>query len=82
MDEPLAGMSPPERAEAVVLIRELARRHAVILVEHDMDAVFRLAERIVVMQNGLKLVEGTPEEIQRNSEVQEAYLGGVEDEPA
>ncbi|MGA8262697.1 MAG: branched-chain amino acid ABC transporter ATP-binding protein/permease [Arenicellales bacterium] len=79
MDEPLAGMSPPERADAVVLIRELARRHAVILVEHDMDAVFRLAERIVVMHNGRKLVEGTPEKIQSNSEVQEAYLGGVED---
>jgi len=83
MDEPLAGMSPPERAAAVHLIRRLARQHTVILVEHDMDAVFRLAERIVVMQNGCKLVEGTPEEIQRNGEVQEAYLGGIEvHEPA
>lgn len=78
MDEPLAGMSPPERADAVALIRQLVREHTVILVEHDMDAVFRLAERIVVMHNGRKLVEGRPEEIQCNDEVQEAYLGGIE----
>ncbi len=83
MDEPLAGMSPVERAEAVQLIARLAAERTVVLVEHDMDAVFRLADRIVVMQNGVKLTEGTPDEIQRNEEVQQAYLGGVEaHEPA
>ncbi|MGA8007537.1 MAG: ABC transporter ATP-binding protein, partial [Burkholderiales bacterium] len=83
MDEPLAGMSPVERAAAVQLIARLATQRTVVLVEHDMDAVFRLADRIIVMQNGVKLAEGTPEEIQRNDEVQQAYLGGVEaHEPA
>ena len=83
MDEPLAGMSPVERAEAVQLIARLAAERTVVLVEHDMDAVFRLADRIIVMQNGVKLAEGAPDEIQRNEEVQQAYLGGVEaHEPA
>jgi branched-chain amino acid transport system permease protein len=83
MDEPLAGMSPVERAEAVQLIAALAAERTVVLVEHDMDAVFRLADRIVVMQNGVMLAEGTPEEIQNNADVQQAYLGGVEEhEPA
>jgi len=83
MDEPLAGMSPVERAEAVQLIGALATERTVVLVEHDMDAVFRLADRIVVMQNGVLLAEGTPEQIQNNADVQQAYLGGVEEhEPA
>ena len=83
MDEPLAGMSPVERAEAVQLIAALAAERTVVLVEHDMDAVFRLADRIVVMQNGVMLAEGSPEEIQNNADVQQAYLGGVEEhEPA
>ncbi len=83
MDEPLAGMSPVERAEAVQLIGALASERTVVLVEHDMDAVFRLADRIVVMQNGVLLAEGTPEQIQNDANVQQAYLGGVEEhEPA
>jgi len=83
MDEPLAGMSPVERAEAVQLIGALASERTVVLVEHDMDAVFRLADRIVVMQNGVLLAEGAPEQIQNDANVQQAYLGGVEEhEPA
>jgi branched-chain amino acid transport system permease protein len=83
MDEPLAGMSPVERAEAVQLIGALATERTVVLVEHDMDAVFRLADRIVVMQNGVKLAEGTPEQIRNDADVQQAYLGGVDGhEPA
>jgi len=83
MDEPLAGMSPVERAEAVQLIAALAAERTVVLVEHDMDAVFRLADRIVVMQNGVLLAEGTPEQIQNDADVQQAYLGGVDEhEPA
>ena len=48
-----------------------------IIIDHDMDALFELAERVTVLQEGRVLVEGTPEEIKRNSKVQEAYLGGV-----
>jgi branched-chain amino acid transport system permease protein len=77
LDEPLAGMSPRERAETVQLLKNIRRGRTLIVVEHDMDAVFELAERITVLHEGTLLAEGTPAEIQRNSFVQEAYLGGV-----
>ncbi len=77
LDEPLAGMSPRERAETVKLLRNIRRGRTLVVVEHDMDAVFELAERITVLHEGAVLAEGTPEEIQRNNFVQEAYLGGV-----
>ncbi len=77
LDEPLAGMSPRERVETVQLLKNIRRGRTLIVVEHDMDAVFELAERITVLHEGRKLAEGTPAEIQRNSFVQEAYLGGV-----
>jgi branched-chain amino acid transport system permease protein len=77
LDEPLAGMSPRERAETVQLLKNIRRGRTLIVVEHDMDAVFELAERITVLHEGSLLAEGTPAEIQRNSLVQEAYLGGV-----
>jgi branched-chain amino acid transport system permease protein len=77
LDEPLAGMSPRERAETVQLLKNIRRGRTMIIVEHDMDAVFELAERITVLHEGALLAEGTPAEIQRNSLVQEAYLGGV-----
>jgi branched-chain amino acid transport system permease protein len=77
LDEPLAGMSPRERAETVQLLKNIRRGRTMVIVEHDMDAVFELAERITVLHEGQLLAEGTPEEIQRNSFVQEAYLGGV-----
>jgi branched-chain amino acid transport system permease protein len=77
LDEPLAGMSPRERAETVQLLKNIRRGRTLVVVEHDMDAVFELAERITVLHEGRKLAEGTPAEIQRNSFVQEAYLGGV-----
>ncbi|HEY1798303.1 MAG TPA: branched-chain amino acid ABC transporter ATP-binding protein/permease [Stellaceae bacterium] len=77
LDEPLAGMSPRERAETVQLLKNIRRGRTLIVVEHDMDAVFELAERITVLHEGALLAEGTPAEIQRNSFVQEAYLGGV-----
>jgi branched-chain amino acid transport system permease protein len=76
LDEPLAGMSPRERAETVRLLREIRRGRTLIVVEHDMDAVFQLAERITVLHEGAVLADGTPDEIQRNNFVQEAYLGG------
>ena len=77
LDEPLAGMSPHERKETVLLLKNIARGRTLVVVEHDMDAVFELAERITVLHEGAILAEGTPAEIQRNSLVQEAYLGGM-----
>jgi branched-chain amino acid transport system permease protein len=77
LDEPLAGMSPRERAETVQLLKNIRRGRTMIVVEHDMDAVFELAERITVLHEGTLLAEGTPAEIQQNGFVQEAYLGGV-----
>ncbi|HVV93584.1 MAG TPA: branched-chain amino acid ABC transporter ATP-binding protein/permease [Hyphomicrobiales bacterium] len=77
LDEPLAGMSPSERVETVKLLKNIRRGRTLVIVEHDMDAVFELAERITVLHEGQVLAEGAPEEIQKNSFVQEAYLGGV-----
>jgi branched-chain amino acid transport system permease protein len=77
LDEPLAGMSPRERKETAQLIKNIRRGRTLLIVEHDMDAIFELAERITVLHEGVLLAEGTPSEIQRNSLVQEAYLGGV-----
>ncbi|HJU17887.1 MAG TPA: branched-chain amino acid ABC transporter ATP-binding protein/permease [Stellaceae bacterium] len=77
LDEPLAGMSPDERAETVQLLKNIRRGRTLVVIEHDMDAVFELAERITVLHEGALLAEGTPAEIQRNALVQEAYLGGV-----
>jgi len=77
LDEPLAGMSPRERAETVRLLKAIGRDRTMVVIDHDMDALFELAERITVLQEGRVLVEGTPEEIKGNARVQEAYLGGV-----
>jgi branched-chain amino acid transport system permease protein len=77
LDEPLAGMSPAERVETVQLLKNIRRGRTLIVVEHDMEALFELAERITVLHEGAVLAEGTPAEIQRSSLVQEAYLGGV-----
>jgi branched-chain amino acid transport system permease protein len=77
LDEPLAGMSPQERVETVALLKAIGRDRTMIVIEHDMDAMFELAEKISVLHEGRLLAEGTPAELQRNSFVQEAYLGGV-----
>jgi branched-chain amino acid transport system permease protein len=77
LDEPLAGMSPRERVETVKLLKSIARGRTMIVIDHDMDAIFELAEKITVLREGSVLVEGTPEQIKANPEVQEAYLGGV-----
>ena len=75
-------MSPRERVETVGLLRSIAEGRTMIIIDHDMDALFELAERITVLQEGRVLVEGTPEEIKRDAKVQEAYLGGVSGELA
>jgi branched-chain amino acid transport system permease protein len=77
LDEPLAGMSPHERVEMVGLIKSIARGRTMIIIDHDMDSLFELVERLTVLQEGRVLIEGTPDEIKGNSKVQEAYLGGV-----
>jgi branched-chain amino acid transport system permease protein len=77
LDEPLAGMSPTERIETVKLLKSIGRDRTMIIIDHDMDSLFELAQRITVLQEGRVLVEGTPEEIKGNAKVQEAYLGGV-----
>jgi branched-chain amino acid transport system permease protein len=82
LDEPLAGMSPRERIETVALLKSIARGRTMIIIDHDMDSLFELVERVTVLQEGRVLVEGTPEEIKINPKVQEAYLGGVHGEAA
>ena len=77
LDEPLAGMSPQERVETVKLLKSISQGRTMIVIDHDMDALFELAERVTVLQEGRVLVEGTPEEIKANPAVQEAYLGGM-----
>ena len=81
LDEPLAGMGAEESAKMIELIGKLAESHAVLLVEHDMDAVFQLAKILTVMANGKVLATGAPEAIRANREVQVAYLGAAEDLP-
>jgi branched-chain amino acid transport system ATP-binding protein len=75
LDEPMAGMGPEESKRMIELIGRIRTDVAVLLVEHDMDAVFRLAERISVMVNGRLIATGFPEEIRMNEEVRKAYLG-------
>jgi branched-chain amino acid transport system permease protein len=77
LDEPLAGMSPRERIEMVKLLKSISQGRTVIIIDHDMDSLFELVERLTVLQEGRVLVEGTPNEIKGNAAVQEAYLGGV-----
>ena len=75
LDEPMAGMSVQESAQVVALLQRLKGRFTILLVEHDMEAVFALADRISVLVYGQILVTGTPEEIRANAEVRATYLG-------
>jgi branched-chain amino acid transport system ATP-binding protein len=76
LDEPLAGMGAEETDRMLELLAELKPGHAILLVEHDMDAVFRIADRITVMVNGSVIASDAPEAIRNNADVQAAYLGG------
>jgi branched-chain amino acid transport system ATP-binding protein len=76
LDEPLAGMGPEESQRMTALLKDLAREHALLLIEHDMDFVFRVADWMTVMAEGRVLAEGTPDAIRANTAVQNAYLGG------
>jgi branched-chain amino acid transport system permease protein len=79
LDEPAAGMSPSETADTVALIRRLRASVTIVIVEHDMDVVFGLADRIMVMQNGATIAYGTPAEIRADERVRDAYLGGADE---
>ncbi len=75
LDEPLAGMGAEETDRMLHLLTELKKGHAILLVEHDMDAVFRIADMITVMVNGSKIASGNPDFIRNSPEVRTAYLG-------
>ncbi len=75
LDEPTQGLAPDEISDFCRLIRRIAREATVLLIEHNVSVVLELAERITVMDKGAILAEGTPAEIERHSEVQQAYLG-------
>jgi branched-chain amino acid transport system ATP-binding protein len=76
LDEPLAGMGAEETERMLSLLAELKGSHAILLVEHDMDAVFRIADRITVMVNGQVIATDSPEAVRASPAVQAAYLGG------
>jgi branched-chain amino acid transport system permease protein len=75
LDEPTAGMSPSERQDTIRLLRSIAAGMTIVIVEHDMDVVFGLADRVTVLFNGRKIAEGAPDAIKANPEVRAAYLG-------
>ena len=75
LDEPLAGMGAEETERMLALLQDLKREHAVLLVEHDMDAVFSLADQLTVMVNGQVIASGTPTDVRSDANVQAAYLG-------
>jgi branched-chain amino acid transport system ATP-binding protein len=79
LDEPVAGMSPSETQSTVKLVKELSKSVDVILIEHDMEVVFDAADTITVMNQGTVLCQGTPDQIARDTRVQEAYLGAPEE---
>ncbi|MPZ88995.1 MAG: ATP-binding cassette domain-containing protein [Nitriliruptorales bacterium] len=76
LDEPTAGMSPQETAETVELIRDLNADLTILMIEHKMDVILGIADRITVLHQGATLFEGTPDEIRAHPEVQEVYLTG------
>jgi branched-chain amino acid transport system ATP-binding protein len=78
LDEPMAGMGPDESARMVAMLRELKGELSILLIEHDMEAVFALADRITVLVYGRIIASGTPEAIRADEKVREAYLGEQE----
>jgi branched-chain amino acid transport system ATP-binding protein len=77
LDEPAAGLSPEETRSMVALVRALKGRYTIVLIEHKMDIIMSVSDRISVMHFGSLIAEGTPAEIQGNPEVRRAYLGGM-----
>jgi len=77
LDEPAAGLSPEETRRMVELVRALKGRYTIVLIEHKIDIIMSVSDRISVMNFGKLIAEGTPAEIRKNAEVRRAYLGGV-----
>jgi len=77
LDEPTSGMSRYESGSMIDLIEKLSKRVTIILIEHDIELVMKVSQRVLVIHYGQKIAEGTPEEIERNEEVQRVYLGGL-----
>jgi branched-chain amino acid transport system ATP-binding protein len=75
LDEPMAGLGPDESARMIALLGKLKREQTILLIEHDMDAVFRLADRITVLVDGRVIASGAPDEIRTDAAVRQAYLG-------
>jgi hypothetical protein len=78
LDEPLAGLAAKERVKIAGLIRALAGEHTVILIDHDIDQILNISDRITVLAQGKVIAEGSPDEIQASPLVQEAYIGGFD----
>jgi branched-chain amino acid transport system ATP-binding protein len=78
LDEPMAGLGPEESTRMVAMLRELKRELTILLVEHDMEAVFALADRITVLVYGRVIASGSPNDIRNNAQVRDAYLGEQE----
>jgi len=78
LDEPMAGMGPDESARMIALLGELKREQTILLIEHDMDAVFRLADRITVLVDGRVIASGPPGDVRADAAVRQAYLGSLE----
>jgi len=82
LDEPAAGFSPAERQHLITLLRELPQEITLLLIEHDMDIALAVASRVIVMHDGEKILEGTPNDIRNSERVREIYLGGSIDHAA
>ena len=82
LDEPAAGFSPAERQHLITLLRELPQEITLLLIEHDMDIALAVASRVIVMHDGEKILEGTPDDIRTSERVREIYLGGSIDHAA
>lgn len=82
LDEPAAGFSPAERAHLVKILRELPQEITLLLIEHDMDIALAAANRVVVMHDGEKILEGSPQDVRSSARVREIYLGGSLDDVA
>jgi len=78
LDEPMAGLGPEESTRMVAMLRELKKELTILLVEHDMEAVFALADRITVLVYGRVIASGSPGDIRNNRHVRDAYLGEQE----
>ena len=82
LDEPMAGMGHEESQRIIELLNELKQTYSIVLVEHDMDAIFELSDQLTVLDNGTHLITGTVDEVRNEPRVKEAYLGKEDEEEA